>query len=324
MPASPFRASSLPRHRPRRLRARHRPPGRRPDRRRRRVGHDRPGAARRASRLRLDGRQLESRPQAPRQAVDRVDDLDRIRRHADDHHHPGRQGGHGRIHRRQPRREDENRGADRPAAQPGQPDVEHLLGERRQRCDQHAADRRPLEGRPRRVLRPRGMERPLDPRALRLVGRHADLRALRAGVLRGRRQDVGGQLDIEHPADQVRRCSPSGTTCTTAPRTSSRNRFRVDPFRRISHRERADWPNTTCVMPSRFAKAMRPSGARSAFTRTMVAPSDSASARLRASASHAWCAIAPALRAASRRRPRTRWRRAGRRSGPRPGSRAAP
>ena len=39
--------------------------------------------------------------------------------------------------------------------------------------------------------------------------------------------------------------SLSGTTCTVAPRTSLKNRLITDPCSKMSHRERADCPNTT-------------------------------------------------------------------------------
>ena len=45
-----------------------------------------------------------------------------------------------------------------------------------------------------------------------------------------------------------------GTTCTVTSRTSDRKRFSTEPRSRISQRERADWPNTTCEMFSRCAK----------------------------------------------------------------------
>ena len=82
-------------------------------------------------------------------------------------------------------------------------------------------------------------------------------------------------------------------------RTSSRKRFSVEPFSRISHRVRAVCPKTTCVMPSRLANAISPSPGRSAFTRTTVAPSSSASAMLRCSASRSG-GVDPAGRLARR------------------------
>jgi hypothetical protein len=97
---------------------------------------------------------------------------------------------------------------------------------------------------------------------------------------------ISSKSHLNRPSCQVLTAdSPNGTTCTAASRTSSRNRFRVDPFTRISNRDRAVCPNTACVIPSRFANATRPSAGLSAFTRTIVAPSCSAKAMFRRSAS---------------------------------------
>ena len=52
-----------------------------------------------------------------------------------------------------------------------------------------------LQERPRRVLRPGDLPGPDDPGALRMDQDHDGFAALRAVVLRRRRQDLGGQLD---------------------------------------------------------------------------------------------------------------------------------
>ena len=55
-----------------------------------------------------------------------------------------------------------------------------------------------------------------------------------------------------------------GTTCTAASRTSSRNRFSVEPLRGSPSGARR-LAEITWVIPSRFAKAMSPSAGRSAL-----------------------------------------------------------
>src|SRR5204863_10224000 len=81
-----------------------------------------------------------------------------------------------------------------------------------------------------------------------------------------------------HHGDEGGDDSHSGTTCTAASFTSSRNLFSVDPFMRISIRVRELWPKMTCVMPSRWANAIKRSAGRSAVARTTGAPRLSASA----------------------------------------------
>ena len=117
--------------------------------------------------------------------------------------------------------------------------------------------------------------------------------------------------------------SPSGTTWIAASRTSSRKRFSVDPFSRISHRDLALWPKITCVIPSRWANAIRPSAGRRARTRTTVAPSSSARVMFRCRASRSPLLISPEPPAASRRKPRTSGHQSVRRSVPRSGAPAA-
>src|SRR6185369_8823061 len=66
--------------------------------------------------------------------------------------------------------------------------------------------------RARRVLRPGGVGGPDDLRALRLVGDHEDLGALRAGLLRRWRKELGGELDHRPDAGRVRDASGPATT----------------------------------------------------------------------------------------------------------------
>ena len=63
------------------------------------------------------------------------------------------------------------------------------------RRDDHATRNRILRERPRRVLRPRDVRWQAGLRAIRDLGDRSRFRRVRAGVLGGRRKDLGGELD---------------------------------------------------------------------------------------------------------------------------------
>ena len=102
----------------------------------------------------------------------------------------------------------------------------------------------------------------------------------------------------------------SGTTCTAASCTSSRNLFEVEPFIRISTRPRELWPKMTCVMPSRWANATRPPPADRRYAHHRRAEALGERDVLRAAARDRSGLIRPGCSPAFRRRPRTSARRA--------------
>src|ERR1700722_10655193 len=86
----------------------------------------------------------------------------------------------------------------------------------------------------------------------------------------------GRDLQSSHDQGIYRLALPIGTTCTVASRISARNRLITDPRKRMSNRDRADCPNTTCEMLSCCANRIRASDTFFSVRLTTLAPSSRA------------------------------------------------